>query len=209
VLGKNPNLTRIAFQHATESDQIRKKCRANNMSNNQRFGIVKEEIDTWVAAEAIVAVTERLVNRYLLTGEKTEKELGEQVAQMFLSIRKVVIKVILEWLDSRLHIISVLWLFPILFMFHDFEEILTVEKWMKHNKEQVLAVLPKSARKFFYSSFQMTTVQFAEDVFWIFLAITIATVLAVIFSFYYTFFTMMFVFLEQLVLLYCKYRFGG
>jgi hypothetical protein len=54
------------------------------MSNNQRFGIVKEEIDTWVAAETIVAVTERLVNRYLLTGEKTEKELGEQVAQMFL-----------------------------------------------------------------------------------------------------------------------------
>jgi AcrR family transcriptional regulator len=88
VLGKNPNLTRIALQHATESDQIRKKIVeqiANNMSNNQRFGIVKEEIDTWVAAEAIVAVTERLVNRYLLTGEKTEKELGEQVAQMFLN----------------------------------------------------------------------------------------------------------------------------
>jgi AcrR family transcriptional regulator len=88
LLGKNPNLTRIALQHATESDQIRKKIVkqiANNMANNQRFGIVKEEIDTWVAAEAIVAVTERLVNRYLLTGEKTEKELGEQVAQMFLS----------------------------------------------------------------------------------------------------------------------------
>jgi AcrR family transcriptional regulator len=88
VLGKNPNLIRIALQHATESDQIRKKIVeqiANNMSNNQRFGIVKEEIDTWVAAEAIVAVTERLVNRYLLTGEKTEKELGEQVARMFLS----------------------------------------------------------------------------------------------------------------------------
>jgi hypothetical protein len=74
-----------------------------------------------------------------------------------------------------------------LFIFHDFEEILTVEKWMKHNKEQVLAVLPKSARKYFHSSFQMTTVQFVEDVFWIFLAITIATVLAVIFSFYYIF----------------------
>jgi hypothetical protein len=25
LLGKNPNLTRIALQHATESDQIRKK----------------------------------------------------------------------------------------------------------------------------------------------------------------------------------------
>jgi hypothetical protein len=47
--------------------------------------MVKEGVDTWVAAEAIVAVTERLVNGYLLTGEKTKKELGEQVAQVFLS----------------------------------------------------------------------------------------------------------------------------
>jgi hypothetical protein len=105
-----------------------------------------------------------------------------------------VIKVILEWLDSRIHIISVLWLFPILFMFHDFEEMLTVEKWIKHNKEQVLSVLPKSARKYFYSSFQMTTVQFANDVFWIFLTITIATVLAVIFSFYYIFLMLLAIF---------------
>jgi hypothetical protein len=58
---------------------------AKNMSNNQRLGIVKEEIDAWVAAESIVAVTERLVHRFILTGEKTEIELGEQVAQMFLS----------------------------------------------------------------------------------------------------------------------------
>uniref|UniRef100_A0A7U3YGM2 Transcriptional regulator, TetR family n=3 Tax=Anoxybacillaceae TaxID=3120669 RepID=A0A7U3YGM2_GEOS0 len=87
LLGKNPNLTRIALQHATESDRIRKKIVeqiANNMSNNQRLGIVKKEIDTWMAAESIVAITERLIHRYLLTGEKTEKELGEQVAQMFL-----------------------------------------------------------------------------------------------------------------------------
>jgi AcrR family transcriptional regulator len=88
LLGKNPNLTKIALQHASESDQIRKKIVgqiAKNMSNNQRLGIVKEEIDAWVAAESIVAVTERLVHRFILTGEKTEIELGEQVAQMFLS----------------------------------------------------------------------------------------------------------------------------
>ncbi|MEK4381597.1 HXXEE domain-containing protein [Aeribacillus sp. FSL K6-2848] len=101
---------------------------------------------------------------------------------------------VLDWLDSQLHLISVLWLFPILFMFHDFEEILTVEKWTKQNKEQVLAVLPKSIRKYFYSSFQMTTVQFAYDVFWIFLTITTATCLAVIFSFYYIFLMLLFIF---------------
>jgi len=101
---------------------------------------------------------------------------------------------VLDWLDSQLHLISVLWLFPILFMFHDFEEILTVEKWTKQNKEQVLAVLPKSIRKYFYSSFQMTTVQFANDVFWIFLTITTATCLAVIFSFYCIFLMLLFIF---------------
>jgi hypothetical protein len=76
----------------------------------------------------------------------------------------VVFEVVLEWLISQLHLMSVLWLFPILYMFHDFEEILTVEKWTKHNKEQVLTVLPKSIR-YFNSSFQMSTVQFPNDVF--------------------------------------------
>ncbi|MGG1292110.1 TetR/AcrR family transcriptional regulator [Bacillus smithii] len=87
-LGKNPNLTKIALQQSAESDQIRKKIVeqiAKNMSNNQRLGIVKRELDTWVVAEAMVAVTERLVHRYLLTGEKTTEELGKQVAQLFLS----------------------------------------------------------------------------------------------------------------------------
>lgn len=94
---------------------------------------------------------------------------------------------ILEWLNAKIHIISVFWLFPILFMFHDFEEILTVEKWTKENKEQVLAALPQSIRKYFYSSFKMTTLQFAQDVFWVYLSITAAAIIAVIFSFYYIF----------------------
>ncbi|MEK4179875.1 hypothetical protein NSQ61_09865 [Aeribacillus sp. FSL K6-1121] len=42
------------------------------MFNNKRFGIVKEKIDTWVAAEAIAAIIERLVHQYLLTGEKVK-----------------------------------------------------------------------------------------------------------------------------------------
>ncbi len=43
LFGENPNLTRIALQHADDSDQIRKKIVeqiSNNMMNNQRFGIV-------------------------------------------------------------------------------------------------------------------------------------------------------------------------
>jgi hypothetical protein len=72
-----------------------------------------------------------------------------------------VFEVVLEWLISQLHLMSVLWLFPILYMFHDFEEILTVEKWTKHNKEQVLTVLPKSIR-YFNSSFQNVNCSISE-----------------------------------------------
>lgn len=93
----------------------------------------------------------------------------------------------LEWLNSQLHIISVLWLFPIVFMFHDFEELLTIENWMTHNKEKVFAAVPKFMHKYMHSSFQMTTIQYATDIFWLFLIITTATILAVFFSFYYLF----------------------
>lgn len=101
---------------------------------------------------------------------------------------------ILEWLDARIDIVTVLWLFPILFMFHDFEEILTVEKWAKQNKAHVFAFLPKSFHKYFASSFELTTLQFIKDVFWIYVIITIAAVLAVLFSFYYLLLMLLFIF---------------
>jgi len=94
---------------------------------------------------------------------------------------------LLEWLNINLHILSVVWMFPIIFMIHDFEEILTIEKWVKQNKEYVFKKIPSSMQKYYYSSFQMTTAQFAQDVFWTFLVITAATLIAVLFSFYFLF----------------------
>jgi AcrR family transcriptional regulator len=88
LFGKNPNLTRIALQHSDDSDQVRRKIVeqiSNNMLNNQRLGIVDPNIDTWVAAESIVAITEQLVHSYVLTGKKTETVLAEQVAHIFLN----------------------------------------------------------------------------------------------------------------------------
>lgn len=87
LFGQSPNLTRIALQHADDSDQIRRKIVeqiANNMANNQRLGLVNPRIDPWVAAESIVAITEQLVHSYVLTKRKTETELAEQVAHIFL-----------------------------------------------------------------------------------------------------------------------------
>lgn len=88
LFGRNPYLTRIALQHADDSEKIRIKIVeqiVNNMERNKRLGIVSPHIDTWVAAESIVAVTERLVHRYVLTGKKTETVLAEQAAHIFLS----------------------------------------------------------------------------------------------------------------------------
>jgi AcrR family transcriptional regulator len=88
LFGRNPNLTRIALQHADDSDQIRRKIVeqiSSNMENNQRLSIVSHDIDTQVAAESVVAITEQLVHSFVLTGKKTETELAEQVARIFLN----------------------------------------------------------------------------------------------------------------------------
>lgn len=100
----------------------------------------------------------------------------------------------LEWLNSYMHVLTVLWLFPVVFMLHDFEEILTVEKWTKQNKDEVFKKIAPSLHTFFRSSFQMTTLQFAHDVFWIFLVIIAATLTAVLFSFYFPFLMLLAVF---------------
>jgi len=89
-----------------------------------------------------------------------------------------------EWLNDKLPLPAVLLLFPVVFMVHDFEEILTVEKWTKQNKEKVFALLPKKLHRFFWSSFHINTLEFAKDVFWIFLAITAAALIAVLFQWY-------------------------
>lgn len=104
---------------------------------------------------------------------------------------------LLKWLDIHLHILTVVWLFPIIFMLHDFEEILTIERWVKRNKDVVLEKLPPSLHKFFYSSFQVTTLQFSQDVFRIFLVIIAATLMAALFSFYFPFLMLLALFIAH------------
>lgn len=55
-----------------------------NMLHNQSLGIVKPEIDPELAAESVVAAMERLVYRYVETGERTPEELGAHTARLFL-----------------------------------------------------------------------------------------------------------------------------
>ncbi|MFD1775040.1 HXXEE domain-containing protein [Paenibacillus rhizophilus] len=93
----------------------------------------------------------------------------------------------LEWLDAAVNWVSLLWLFPVLFMFHDFEEILTVEKWAENNRDKVLAAMPPFARKALLPSLHCGTRQFAQDVLYVYSVIVASTLLAVLFSVYLPF----------------------
>ena len=44
-----------------------------------------------------------------------------------------------QWLNVQ----TLIWLFPIMFVLHDFEEIIMVEKWLKRNSTVMYDILPK------------------------------------------------------------------
>ncbi len=94
---------------------------------------------------------------------------------------------LLSILNGHIELLSLLWLFPVTFLFHDFEEILTVEKWGSKHGDQVRQSLPSFARNAFQSSFRMNTFHFAKDVLWVYSIIVLVTMLAVFFDFYLPF----------------------
>lgn len=88
LLNDNINATKIALQFSHRGEDIRQKIVnqiSNNMKINQSLGIVREDIDPELVAESILTTVERLVYRYLVSGEKTELELSQQVAKLYLS----------------------------------------------------------------------------------------------------------------------------
>lgn len=88
LLNDNINATKIALQFSHRGEDIRQKIVnqiSNNMKINQSLGIVREDIDPELVAESILTTVERLVYRYLVSDEKTELELSQQVAKLYLS----------------------------------------------------------------------------------------------------------------------------
>ncbi|WP_435923970.1 TetR/AcrR family transcriptional regulator [Paenibacillus sp. DYY-L-2] len=87
LLGSNANLTRIVFQDTEGGSLLRDKIVkliASNMMRNKQSGLIRAEVDPEVAAESVVASVERLVHRYISTGEKDAEELGRQTRLLFL-----------------------------------------------------------------------------------------------------------------------------
>lgn len=80
-------------------------------------------------------------------------------------------------LDS-INIYTWIWLFLIVFMLHDFEEIITVETWLTRNKTKVLHRFPSLATRYqavFERRFAMKTAQFSFAVAWIFVLLSFIT----------------------------------
>ncbi|WP_419886492.1 HXXEE domain-containing protein [Paenibacillus sp. B-A-8] len=89
-----------------------------------------------------------------------------------------------EWLSVHINEVSLLWLLPILFMFHDFEEILVIEAWSAKYGTRVEVAIPPFMRKMYTSMMHMTTRNFALDVLFVYILIVAVTCIAVFFSYY-------------------------
>lgn len=75
---------------------------------------------------------------------------------------------------------AIIWLFPILFMFHDFEEIIFVQAWIRKNKSFLYNKFPRLTKKLSSHFDNITTAAFALGVAEEFILISIITVTAYI-----------------------------
>lgn len=73
---------------------------------------------------------------------------------------------------------TAIWLLPIMFMFHDLEEIVTVEGWLLRNRSDLARLLPARIYKSMESQFSMDTMSFAIAVSFMLLGVAFATVWA-------------------------------
>lgn len=78
----------------------------------------------------------------------------------------------------------IVWLFPIIFMFHEFEEIIFFKSWIEKNKDNLSERYPKLATRLLSHIEGLSAPAFAVAVAEEFLLLSIVTVLSVIFNWY-------------------------
>ena len=79
-----------------------------------------------------------------------------------------------QWLNLQ----TLIWLFPVMFVLHDFEEIIMIENWLKRNSTVMYDILPKRIADRVIKQFSMSTAHFAVAVLVIFLFVSSSTVMA-------------------------------
>ncbi|WP_438444776.1 HXXEE domain-containing protein [Gorillibacterium sp. sgz5001074] len=70
----------------------------------------------------------------------------------------------LEAVNGAISTATLMWLFPVVFMLHDFEEIIFIDGWWERHGSAVLPKLPARLRPRFLRIAQMTSAQFAVAV---------------------------------------------
>lgn len=78
----------------------------------------------------------------------------------------------------------IIWVFPMLFIFHDFEEIIFMQSWIKKNRDYLSARFPKLSKSILPHFDNITTSSFAMGVAEEFILISIITVISYVENWY-------------------------
>lgn len=90
-----------------------------------------------------------------------------------------------ERVDTMPDMRIILFSFPILFMFHDFEEIIFMKPWVIKNNQNLRKRFPRLAKKYLNHFNSLSTSSFAMGVAEEFILISIITILSFVFNWYY------------------------
>ncbi len=93
-----------------------------------------------------------------------------------------------------------IWMLPIFFIFHDFEEIIFMKSWFEKNGEELKLKYPKIAKKMLPHMEEITTASFALGVCEEFVLVTIVTVLTYQYEIYTMWLGIFMVFTFHLIL---------
>lgn len=105
---------------------------------------------------------------------------------------------------------TIMWLLPIFFMLHDFEEIIMFKPWIGRNAVELRRRFPALAARFLPHVERMSTSSFAVAVSIMFILVSAVTALAVIFHLYSLWTGLLLVFFSHLILHIVQYiTYGG
>ncbi|WP_368654312.1 TetR/AcrR family transcriptional regulator [Ornithinibacillus sp. 4-3] len=87
-LAKNPDLTMIGFYLSTKSDEIKARMvreTKDNLDFEVEAGYFRKDLDTYMIAEALIGIVERLTFIQLLPGIKQPGEIAEFIVDLLLN----------------------------------------------------------------------------------------------------------------------------
>lgn len=98
------------------------------------------------------------------------------------------------------YIKTIAWTLPILFIFHDFEEIIFIKPWIRRNKKHLSVRFPKLSKKLLSHFDTITTSAFALGVAEEFMIISAITAASLAANWYWLWIGMLFVFTLHLIM---------